>query len=874
MTSLFNIGVSGLKAQQAALSVVGQNITNASTPGYTRQRAEIESVVGSGQTAGAGARVASVTRIANAHIDEQVRADVSLFAELESFANRIQQIETGLFDGEFGIDAAMRDFFDAMQNAANEPGDLSMREFVLDNATALTNRFQGLTDRISLQALDLASSMESAAVRINEISGLLVDINDRIAGLQTTEGSPALNGMLDKREQLLKELAQYITVKTAEQSDGQLNVFVGKGQPLVLGQESAHVSISNAGDVVLRPAGGSNSQIITGSVQGGELGGLLHYKRTVLEPTQSQIGQIAAAFTVAFNQQHALGVDLEGNFGQPFFRDLNDPELIGARVGFLGGDEGNSGLGAVNVYIDDPFVADATSYELYFSESSPGSYEVRRRDDGEVVFRGSSFAIPQEISFQGVRVEFLSGQVSPGDEYLINPYGNVGAEFDVVLSDPAALALASPVATAVDPANTGNGSLVVNEILDAEHPLLQGEQRLMPPLLVEFVNERQYRVLDNSDPSRPQPLQPDLGLLELAPGGVNHLLPYELGTTVVSSSGPQVANLITASGFVADTTPLANGYPQGSLTVQSTDDSLNPQTVSFDANESARQVAAQISGMVGVTASARTELNLTNLVNDQVGTPLEIVINGEVMGGFGTLAELADQINANDALSVAGIEAVSDGTTLQLIATQGDDLALHFQGSPSESVTLTNTRGEQTLLRGSVIGSYSTATVGGEISVIAEPDRQITADYSGVFAVQPEHQRADLGFDVVLRGNVNAGDRFTLNFNSGGTGDNRNALALAGLGEAQLMGDPQRSFYGVFASLVQTVGVEAGKVNINKEAAGVLLAQSESFRESISGVNLDEEAALLIRHEQAYNAAAQIISVARDVFNVLLNSVS
>jgi len=78
----------------------------------------------------------------------------------------------------------------------------------------------------------------------------------------------------------------------------------------------------------------------------------------------------------------------------------------------------------------------------------------------------------------------------------------------------------------------------------------------------------------------------------------------------------------------------------------------------------------------------------------------------------------------------------------------------------------------------------------------------------------------------------------------------------------------------MYASVIQNVGSKASQANINSEAAKVLLDQSEAFRESVSGVNLDEEAATLIAHEQAYNASAQVISIARDIFNVLLNSVS
>ena len=150
MSSLLGIGVSGLRAQQAALNVVGQNITNASTPGYTRQRADIVTQIGGanvGLGAGAGVQIQGVSRIHDAFVDQQIRTDTSAFTQLEAYTEQVQALESTLFDGQYGIDAALRGFFDAVQNASNEPADLAQREFVISSAEALVTRFKGVTDR-------------------------------------------------------------------------------------------------------------------------------------------------------------------------------------------------------------------------------------------------------------------------------------------------------------------------------------------------------------------------------------------------------------------------------------------------------------------------------------------------------------------------------------------------------------------------------------------------------------------------------------------------------------------------------------------------------------------------------------------------------
>lgn len=877
--SLLNIGISGLRAQQAALNVVGQNITNASTPGYTRQRAEIESISGSSAVSfgvGSGARVAGITRIADQYIDEQIRTDTSLHSRLESMSANLSQLEGGLFDSDFGVDSALRDLFGALQDAAAAPADLAARDFVLNSAEVLANRFHRLTERTQQQSLNINDALQSATVRVNEIGGLLTGINERIANLQGQSSGGALNAMLDQRQQLLKELAQYVSVSTAEQEDGQLNVFIGKGQPLVLGQQVGQLSVSNNGELLLRPIGGGASQVVTSSLNGGEIGGLRAFREDVLRPVQNEIGRLAAVIGATFNQQHSLGIDLRGELGRAFFADLNPPAAVSARVDYLSRSNQDDfvSTGRVNVYITDPLAGVASDYEIRFSESDQNAFTITRQADGEVVYRGVSLNVPETIELDGLQIEFASGQFQAGEGIALRPYADLGSNFEVAITDPSSLALGAPVLSDSDAANQGNGRLEFVDVVDIDHPLFGDDGNIMPPLLVEFVTDTHYRILDNSNPAQPVRLQPDLGLQQITLGTENHIFPYQLGTSVVESDGPSEAQIQTAPGAVPNLNALGNGYPSSVVDFDFDDATLEPASVSLTAGLSARQIAQQLSAVSGVQASASTYATLSNLNVDTVGTVAAFSVNGEIYSGFQTLAELADAINANPASAAQGITARSDGQTLQLTALFGDDLALHFQGDPTESVVLSNSRGQTSTLQGFGAGQYATATVGGELSVVLDPGVDMSSNSNGLFASDPVQQRADLGFDMLLTGNVRAGDRFEVAFNEDGLGDNRNARALTELGATAVVGDPPRTFAGTFGLLVQEVGVQSSRVQINQEAAATLLQQSESFRESVSGVNLDEEAANLIRHEQAYNAAAQLITVARDTFNTLLNSVS
>ena len=126
---------------------------------------------------------------------------------MEMFANQVRQLEGAVFDDGFGIDSALKDFFNAVQNAANDPSDIAIRQFVISNGKALADRVRG----ISQQQQDTLSALDSSAKRVNELAGLIGSVNARIAELKDSRDSGALNAMLDKRDVLLKELATLVT---------------------------------------------------------------------------------------------------------------------------------------------------------------------------------------------------------------------------------------------------------------------------------------------------------------------------------------------------------------------------------------------------------------------------------------------------------------------------------------------------------------------------------------------------------------------------------------------------------------------------------------------------------------------------------------
>jgi flagellar hook-associated protein 1 FlgK len=129
-----------------------------------------------------------------------------------------------------------------------------------------------------------------------------------------------------------------------------------------------------------------------------------------------------------------------------------------------------------------------------------------------------------------------------------------------------------------------------------------------------------------------------------------------------------------------------------------------------------------------------------------------------------------------------------------------------------------------------------------------------------------------IGFQVTIDGAPQVNDEFTIDFNQNGSSDNRNAAALSGIRAQNILDGNSTNFENSYGRLIERIGTQTAQAKVGRDASESLLFQSQASRDSMAGVNLDEEAANLIKFEQAYNASAQLITVARQIFDTLLSS--
>ena len=126
------------------------------------------------------------------------------------------------------------------------------------------------------------------------------------------------------------------------------------------------------------------------------------------------------------------------------------------------------------------------------------------------------------------------------------------------------------------------------------------------------------------------------------------------------------------------------------------------------------------------------------------------------------------------------------------------------------------------------------------------------------------------GWSTKIAGRPEASDTLVVQANTGGRADNRNALLLATLQSVPGLDGGASTYQTAYSAMVGSVGAIASEVKVTGTALDGILKETKAAQQSLSGVNLDEEAANLIRFQQAYQAASKLISVSSKLFDSIL----
>lgn len=493
MADLLNIGLSGLSANKTSLAITGHNITNVNTPGYTRQdtvqATRTPQFSGAGYI-GSGTTLVDVRRIYNDFLTTQVRTSTALDSDVKAYLSQINQLDSLLAGNTTGLTPGMQRLFASLQTAAEDPANIPARQLVLSEAEGLAKRFNTVYDRLYEQNSFINKQFSAVTDQVNQLAASVARYNDAIAVAAANGRQP--NDLLDAREEAVRKLSTFIGVTVVPQDDNSYNLFIGSGQPLVVGSSAARLEVVPGISDPLRSeiqfVSGNSRQGITSLITGGELGGLVRYRQDVLDTTLNSVGRLALSVADQINSQLGQGLDLNGNFGGLLFRDINDPNIIGLRsLARVGNSDATANL---NVFIEDTTQLTTSDYTVEFTSAT--NYTVRRNADGTNFGPFDITTVPAP-TVEGFSLGVAAGTFAAGDRFLVMPTRNAGSNIRADMKRPEELAFAAPLKTDTSPANIGTGvisqpSLVTT--IDIYDPVAQADMeaslRNAPPMRIVF----------------------------------------------------------------------------------------------------------------------------------------------------------------------------------------------------------------------------------------------------------------------------------------------------------------------------------------------------------------------------------------------------
>ena len=547
MAGMLNIGITGLNAAQSALNTTSHNISNAGTAGFSRQHTVQGTAVpvftGAGFF-GQGTQVETVKRSYDQFLENQLLSADTKRASLDAFEGQIAQIDNLLADPNAGLSPALQGFFNGVQEVAANPASVPARQSMISSAQAMASRFHHLDARLSEMRDGVEQNLVGTVDTINSYATEIARLNQTIVNVQVGGPTIPANDLLDQRDNLVRELNQLVRVSTIKEDDGALSVFIGNGQPLVVGVQATTLTATPGNEnpgrlaIGLQMPNGASVQIPEKLLSGGSLGGLLEFRRDALDVVQNKLGLVAAGLAETFNAQHRLGQDLDGNLGLDFFQPLS-PQVRAVA----------GATGTPTVDFADVARLTGGTYRLTYTDAV-GGYSLIDRATGNSVNAGD---VGLSITPPGATVA--------GEVFVIEPTATAAQNIAVAITDTRLVAAAGPVRTVENTSTLGTGSIDrvrVNSVAG----LANGSPHVGQHTLAFDSANNRYEVRDSGNTL--------IGTVAYNPAvdasGVTRALPGALGNIQITLSGtPSNGDQFTLESNGAGVADNSNAVALGAL---------------------------------------------------------------------------------------------------------------------------------------------------------------------------------------------------------------------------------------------------------------------------------------------------------------------
>ena len=800
MADLLSTAKSSFLLTQQAMATASHNIGNASNENYNRQ--EVNFVTNkpfrqNNYYIGSGSRISDIQRVSNQFVVRQLRTIDSALNELETIYDTGVQIDVLLSNKITGMTESIDHFFSSLTDVSDEPANLVNRNTLLAQARKMSSQFQLVSGQLSDQ-IDL--NEQSIKVLTSEISSL----SKQIAQLNQNILSNNAPDLLDQRDQYLDELSKRISVNVVYNSDRSVNVIMSSGGSLITGSQYSTLEtlVSNEDNTVLDVMMNNNGklqEINSATITGGQLGGALSLRKT-LQETLRGINYVALGLSDDINQQHERGLDLQSQLGVNFFTDINAQQIMFDRVTINANNIGNANF---SLAIDDITAIKPDLYRL--TVSSNNEYRILNLTDNTEVTR---FGMPQTID--GFTLTLESGVPQRGDTFLLDPTKLAATAIGVQVTNPASVALASPVVSESDFNNQGTALINRGDVVDITNASFAVEGVLSPPIRVEFLSDNSYQIVnDETDAVIRQPITYN-------PALNNELFP---APAIYNGMDPGLVNVsslpVLATGdLIVNDIPIVASVPD---TVSTTDLSASgiALATAINASTSSHNVLATVEP---------TQIALGSYTGGLL-TAGQFQINGQ---------SIITSDNSNDTLlsainsisNTTGVRAEFVGSQLTLKANDGRNIELRTNGTATANFgafDLTSGFLNQVKRAAINLTSNEPITISGSNPTNAGLNTATVSLY-------------DPGYRFSMTGIAKKDDIFRIKFNDNAVNDNYNAREMIDIEEEKLFNNGRDDINNAYNEIVITVASHVNQVNLEKNANDAFRVQIKAQRDSISGV--------------------------------------
>ena len=620
-TGVLGTGTSALLAFQRALATVGHNVANAATPGYSRQRVEFTSRPGqpSQQNVGQGVDVDNLRRLADGLVYARQldsAGEMGRLTQMSGLASRVDALITG---ADTGLSTAWSGFFNAAKGVMANPASSAARDQMLATGKQLATRWNLLDGQLGQIAGDVESSLKDRVDAANRLAGDIANLNRDIVAA----GTNASPDLLDQRDLRVGQLAALVGAETVLQDNGAMNVFTTGGQPMVLGTKAMELAVmadsfqANRSQLAVQTDAGP-VRLPDGALSG-EVGGLLEFRTSVLDPARAELGRLATAFAMTLNEVQRGGVDYAGNPGTDLF--ALPPPQVNSHAG-----NNAASTASFTASVGDVGALTGKNVVLRFDGAA---WSAARADNGQALAMTGTGASGDPFVVEGVEL-VLSGTAVAGDRFLLQPTATAAAGIRLAVDDSNKIAAASPMSVGLDTANTGS--------------ITGGTARITDPVLyagftnanITFLDANTYSI-DGGPPTA------------YAPGATINGSGWSLVLNGTPAAGDEI-NLGRTGARSSD-----NGNARLLATVDTKD-------VLDGGNTDVTAAISQLAGRVGGDArQAKLSLDAQQAIDDQVTAERESV------SGVNLDEEAADMMRFQQAYQAAAQVIATADTMFQAL---------------------------------------------------------------------------------------------------------------------------------------------------------------------------------------------------------------